>query len=293
MAGRARIPEGHPRSRSRARARRRFVGAAGVAVAVCIALAAPGFAFASRATRGVVVPKLSSGSVTATCPKGEHVSFGGVVAQFQAPPRSGAIVLPEGMRRTAPDRWTVSGTSSSAVTGSRLTAIAYCAQGAVPASTSASVKLEGSSSGSAIAACPSGTVVVGGGYNAGASPTHSEVVVRLDAPTARQWRVTALNISGAATTLTALAYCARGVAPAVRSTSLTLNAHKGGTARVSCPKGKSIVFGGLAAHSPLIGKQNAVVAPFSWTAASNSQWVVTGYNAGDVPGSLEALIYCR
>jgi hypothetical protein len=262
-------------------------------VVVCVALATPGFAFVSRATRGVVVRKLSRGSVTATCPKGEHVSFGGVVAQFHAPPHSGAIVLPEGMRRTAPNRWTVTGMSSSDVIGSRLTAVAYCARGSVPTSASSSVKVAGYSRGSTIATCPAGTVVVGGGFNAGASLQHQEIVERLAEPSARQWAVTVLNISKTKTTLTALAYCSRGGAPSAYSTTLSLPAHRGGTARVSCPKGTSILVGGLVAHSPAIGKKAAVLAPFSWTAASNSQWVVTGYNAGTVAGTLDALAYCR
>jgi hypothetical protein len=53
------------------------------------------------------------------------------------------------------------------------------------------------------------------------------------------------------------------------------------------------VFGGLVAHSPAVGKKAAVIAPFSWTASSNTQWVVSGYNAGGVAGTLDAVAYCR
>jgi hypothetical protein len=272
---------------------RRLSASATVVLAlVCIALAAPAFAFASKSTRGVVVPKLASKSVTATCPKGEHVSFGGVVAQFASPPHSGPIVLPEGMRRTAPDRWTVTGTSASDVTGSRLTAEAYCDRGPVSATVSNSVKVGGFRAGTAIATCPAGTVVVGGGYNAGASKKNQEIVARLAALSANKWAASVFNISTTATTLTALAYCAKHVPVVGYVTAVTLAAHKGGTARVSCAKGTSLVFGGLYASSPTVGKKVAAIAPFSWTAASKTQWVVTAYNAGDVAGSIDALAYC-
>ncbi len=273
---------------------RRFTAVtSGAVVIMCVALATPAIVFASKTTRGVVVPKLATRSVTTSCPRGEHVSFGGVVAQFVAPPHSGAIVLPEEMRRSASNRWTVTGTSTSDVTGSRLTAVAYCDQGSVPSSVSNSVSIGGLRVGSAIATCPAGTVVVGGGYESDASATHQEIVVRLEALSARQWAVTVLNISSAATTLTALGYCAgRGVAHE-RSTTLQLPAHTGGTARVTCPKSTSLAFGGLLANSSTSGNKTAVIAPFSWTAASTTQWVVTAYNAGDATGSLDAFAYCR
>jgi len=273
--------------------RRRFTTlTSGAIVIVCVALANPVFAFAAKVTNGVVVPKLQTRSVSATCPKGEHVTFGGVVAQFVAPPHSGAIVLPEGGRRTAPDRWTVTGTSASAVTGSRLAAVAYCDRGSVPAIASKSVAVPGLAEGSATATCPAGTIVVGGGFNAGASSDHQELVLRLDALSSRQWIVTVLNIASASTTLTSLAYCATRVAPVEHATTVNLSAHKGATARVSCPKGTSIVFGGLLANSPVVGHKAARIAPFSWTAASTTQWVVTAYNAGDASGSVDAFAYC-
>jgi len=273
---------------------RRFTAVtSGAVVIVCVALATPAIAFASKATRGVVVPKLATRSVTTTCPRGEHVSFGGVVAQFVAPPHSGAIVLPEEMRRTAANQWTVSGTSESNVAGSRLTAVAYCDRGSVPSSVSNSVSIGGLRAGSAIATCPAGTVVVGGGYDSDASAANQEIVVRLEALSARQWAVTVLNISSAATTLTALGYCARRSVAHEQSTTLKLAAHKGGTARVTCPKSTSLAFGGLAANSSTSGSKTAVIAPFSWTAVSATQWVVTAYNAGEATGSLDAFAYCR
>jgi hypothetical protein len=270
------------------------VSAAAV-VLLCIALAAPVVAFASRATRGVVVRKLESGSVTATCPKGEHVSFGGLVAEFKPPPDSTnkPVVFPEGMRRTAPDRWTVTGQSGTPGIGSRLTAIAYCDRGAVPSTASSTVAVAANRTGSVTATCPAGKVVVGGGYNSGASRAHLELMVRLERPTPTQWRVILRNIAPRATTITALAYCGPGPAPTPHVNTVKLPKNKGGTARASCPADTSLVFGGLIANSPRSGVHGADLEAFSWSAASTKQWVVTGFNDGDAGGTLEALAYCR
>ena len=230
--------------------------------------------------------------MTATCPSGEHVSFGGLVAQFQAPPRSGPIVLPEGMRRTAANRWTVTGVSSSNKIGSRLTAVAYCDTGTTPRTVSRSVKMAAFATVTATAACPAGTVVAGGGFSSGASLEHQELVVQL-AATSTQWSVTLRNITGAATSLNVYAYCAHAAAATPHTTTIALAPHKGGTARVGCPSPTKLVFGGLYAHSPAQGTKAAALAPFSWTAATTRQWVVTAYNAGDLEGHLDAIAYCR
>jgi len=283
--------------RTHARHPRRRLAAvsAAVVVVVCIALAAPVIAFASRATRGVVVRKLSNGSATATCPKGEHVSFGGVVAEFKPPANASnhPLVFPEGMRRTAPDRWTVSGQSGTPGIGSRLTSIAYCDRGAVPGTASSTVSVAAHRTGSATATCPAGEVVVGGGYDSGASLHHLELMVRLERTTPTQWRVILRNIAPRATKITALAYCGSGPAPTVHVATVSMPKNKGATARASCPANTSIVFGGLIANSPRSGIHGADLEAFSWIAATPKQWVVTGFNDGDAGGSLEALAYCR
>ena len=241
-----------------------------------------------------MVPKLRPGAATAVCPAGEHVTSGGVIGQFRPPVGNGPIMFPEGMRRTAGNKWTVYGWNNALFTGSRLTAVAYCDHGAVPAVAEQTVALPGGKVATAIAACPAGSVVVGGGYNSASSPGHLEIVVRLGLLSARQWVVSMGNFRSAGTKLTAIAYCGHGVAPTEAAAAATLGAHKGGTVRVSCPSGTSVLFGGVAASSPgTSSKQFADLAPFSWTAADTKQWVVTGYNAGNLAGTLFAVAYCR
>jgi hypothetical protein len=269
---------------------------AGAIVVICVALAVPAFGFASRSTHTVVVPQLGERSVTATCPRGEHVSFGGVISEFKPPPKTTGhpSVYPESMHRTAAGQWTVSGQSETVGTGSHLSAVAYCDRGSVPRVASSSVRLNGFDAKTAIATCPAGTVVVGGGYSSGSSLTHLEYVGQLDRESSTQLAVTMVNVVKAATTVTAIAYCGKGPAPSEHTTTLTLAGHKGGTARVSCPTHTSLVFGGVDVSPPIgkVGNFSAVI-PFSWTAQSPTQWVVSGYNIGNLSGTLIAVAYCR
>ena len=251
------------------------------------------FAFVTKNVHQVVVHKRSKGSASASCPRGEHVAFGGLVAQYQVPPGSGAEVFPVGMRRTANNRWTVYGMSGTNLTGSRLTAAAYCARGAVPSEVSKSVTLPGFGVATATATCPKGTVVVGGGYNSAATVKHIELVGRLERLASNQWLVTMINIMPGATTVTSIAYCSPGTAATQVSATRTLAPHKGGTTVVTCPKRTALVFGGVLGNTAQVGARFTAVAPFSWIARSTTQWVVTGYNAGNAAGNLSALAYCR
>jgi hypothetical protein len=283
-------------ARYRQSARARVGLVSGVIVVVCVALAVPAFGFASRSTHTVVVPQLGERSVTASCPKGEHVSFGGVISEFKPPPKTTGhpSVFPTSMRRTAAGQWTVSGASETVGTGSHLSAVAYCDRGSVPRVASSTVRLPGFDAKTAVATCPKGTVVVGGGYSSGSSRTHVEYVGQLDRESSTQLAVTMVNAVKAATTVTAIAYCAKGPAPSEHPTMLTLGGHKGGTARVSCPPHTSLVFGGVVVTPPSGSTGNfSAVIPFSWTAQSRTQWAVSGYNVGNLSGTLIAVAYCR
>ena len=268
----------------------------GATVLLCVALAVPAFGYTSRITRTVVVAQLRNGTATAVCPKGQHVSFGGVVGEFKPPPKTigHAYVFPTTMRRSARDRWTVIGQSEAIGTGSHLSAVAYCDRGTAPSIVSRTVPLPSYGVNTAIATCPPGTVVVGGGYSSGSSLTHIEYVGQLAVETPRQWAVSMVNIVKAATTITATAYCAKGPAPTEHSAVLKLAGHRMGTARVICPAPTRLVFGGVVVSPPsgTAGHLSAVV-PFSWSAPSTKQWTVKGYNLGGVTGTLVALAYCR
>lgn len=273
---------------------RRFRGrairlSAATAMFTCIVVAAPAFAYTSKITHGIWVPKTQKSGVTATCPTGKKVAFGGLVAQWD--PAHDAWVLPTGMRLTAVDRWSVYGQSLSSSRGSRLTAVALCDTTGPASVAEKTVSVAAHQVGSAVAKCPAGTVVVAGGFNTRALP-YAEVVKGLERTAADSWRATILNIGSSATTIMAIAYCGPGPAPTLQSTQINIAGYRGGTARATCPGGTTLVFGGLVAT---VGWSNNLphLIPFSFTADTTTTWSVAASNGSSVAGKLTALAYCR
>ena len=260
----------------------------------CVAIAVPAVAAVSAFTKDAKVHRFAKGSVTARCPAGQHVSFGGIVAQFR-PPAGPPYVLPGGVRRTADDQLTVYGFNNSRAAEGHLTAVAYCDNGSAPAAVERSAS-SGEGAASVVVSCPAGTVLVGGGYDGHPSPRHHDLIDSLERISSTQWRATSSELTAEQSTLTAIAYCAAGVAPKLYSTTVKVAGHTAGTARANCPAHTSLVFGGLIAQKTGAAYQaahTAQVEAFSWTAPSHSQWVVTAFNVGSRTGNLTALAYCR
>jgi hypothetical protein len=255
-----------------------------VIVVVCLALATPVFAFASRSVHDVVVPTRGAAASTAACPKGEHVGFGGMAGDIRVTFPQFRVV-PEGMRVTANNKWTVYGKGYSP--SGRLRSVAYCVRGSVgPRVVSKSAAVGRRTVGTVIATCPPGTVVVAGGYNAGTGVRNQEALRRFERVGTRQWLVT-MRVDGLSTTVTAYAYCSSGAAPRLASSTVKLTRFGNVSARASCPKGTSLVGGGLTTSS-LYGSFDVS----SLTASTSTQWVVKAGNAGN-SGSFTAEAYCR
>jgi hypothetical protein len=272
-------------------ARARLAKLSGVAVVLlCVVLAAPVWAYVSSSKRSVTVPEHGHRAVTAVCPRGQNVTFGGVIAQFDV--AHDAIAYPTGMRKTAAGKWSVYGSSLSTTRGSRLTAVAYCANVKPVITATKTVKVPEGRSGAATATCPAGTVVVGGGFNTRAFP-HFEDVKGMERRTARTWRVTILNITGGGTSLTAIAYCGHGAVPVLRAHAIRIASGSGGTVRARCPAGMQLLFGGQVSAAPGVALRLPHVFPFSFRAESKTRWAVAAGNGGGAAGTLTALAYCR
>ncbi len=270
---------------------RRLGRLSGVTVALlCVVLAAPVFAYVSRSNRGVIIPKHGSGSATARCPGKQQVVFGGMIAQFDVP--HDAIVFPTGMRKTAAGRWTATGSSLSSTRGSRLSSVAYCGSAKGTITRQKTVNVAGHRSGAAVATCPAGTVVVGGGFKTKPFPFFEDVK-GLERLTKRTWRATILNIGDQRTTITAIAYCGHGAVPVMRAHAIQVKSGRGGTVRATCPRGKVLVFGGVVAAAPGVADNQPHVFPFSLTAETTTRWAVKATNGGGHRGNLTALAYCR
>ena len=148
-------------------------------------------------------------SATATCPKGTQAVGGG----FQLPSSPGDQMTVEQSFRSSKRAWAVTGIPLEGSPAA--TAFAYCrktnakikdveATGVIPGTPGGS--------GAATASCPKGTQIIGGGFESTRGPaapnvTTTETSIRA----ANGWNVQAINNTGPPQTLTAHAYCAKGV----------------------------------------------------------------------------------
>ena len=168
-------------------------------------------------------------------------------------------MLPAGVRRTADDQLTVYGFNNSRDAEGHLTAVAYCDHGSVPAAVEAVRVRAAKGSASVVVSCPPGTVLVGGGFDGHpvAAPPRPHRR-RSSAISSTQWqRYDRATLTAEQSTLTAIAYCAPGVAPKLYSTTVKVAGHTAGTARANCPAHTSLVFGGLVAEktgAPVSGR---------------------------------------
>jgi hypothetical protein len=265
----------------------------------CGVLAVPAFAFVSRSTKSIVIPAGSTVTVTPKCPSGEHVSFGGVISQFRGPISStntnARQVITTAMHRISSNAGALTATAINSPFGAaHFTAVGYCDRGTVPTVVSKTVRVGAEALGVAKVKCPAGTVGVGGGYASGSGPHNVEYLLAMGMVTTTELGV-AISNGSAPTTLTALVYCAPGVAPAEHDKTIKVAGHKTATAEATCPAGTKLAWGGLAASIPSVTGSNDLseVIPFSWYAPSTTQWKVSAYGFGNKAGTITAVAYCR
>jgi hypothetical protein len=266
-----------------------------VAVGLILLLfASPLFAFSSKRTKSTSPAPLHAASVTARCPASEHVLFGGFQGQLRDSSLTPPIVIPIGMRITGSgNQVTVDGQdfTGSGTRRSRLTVTAYCYPGPAPTKATATKRVA-HGSGSVTATCPAGKVVVAAGFASQAGASHGHNVNRVERMGTNRVRVALANPQGGSSSLTAIAYCGTGTIPTVVSKTISLAKGSAGTAKIRCPSGKSVTFGGYIAEAVSANPGPGIYA--LRIGADNSQvWSVTGRNIGSRRGKLTALAYCR
>jgi hypothetical protein len=150
-------------------------------------------------------------TVTATCPGGKQALGGGYSAAL-AP---GATLLVQSSFRSSPQTWTAAAFSGGG-SGS-LTSYAYCRN--IPKSPVSDVTQSSNDTPYAeprtlTPRCPSGTELIGGGFEATAGPGPGEFLLlqaNAPGPDTGSWTVTEVNNSATAQSMTAHAYCLGGV----------------------------------------------------------------------------------
>jgi hypothetical protein len=167
-------------------------------------------------TKTVDVPKSSTigaqpTSVSARCPEGKRVAFGGFTAEIA--PNFTPEVHVSSLELTSPRTWTAAGLNvGDGDSSGQLTAIAYCGDVGRVDERSASVDVPSQSGHRKVTArCPSGERVAFGGFRAQVQVTDAFVLIRgLERTAGNEWTAEALNGNnnpGQFGQLTALAYC--------------------------------------------------------------------------------------
>jgi hypothetical protein len=257
------------------------------------AMAARNTAVSERAS----VPGQSVGSATARCPQGDTA----VGAGFQSPG-----FTPDDSESTA------ARTSSALIDQRRaetkafnfgaqpgdIVSWAYCRRSAPPPdvrSRTASV-LPGAV-GSAVAECPPGTGVTGGGFEGVVDLTGGAAIVVLTSmrQSPRKWLVQGANFGGAAGDLTAHAYCRR---PAPGLVTRSEDAEASGTATnavtVACPDGGRAIAGGFDGHPSIDGGNlHAAAAVTSKRADRRTSWRTVAVGVNVQTGPITAYAYCK
>jgi len=138
-------------------------------------------------------------AATAVCPSGSVVTGGGFT--------SGDSVVFDNTR--AMNGWRVD-TFNDTASADTVTSYAVCLFGTSATSTQVSnqISIAGNVSGRAVAACPAGSVVTGGGWTTTFDAT---LIITSSRKDNNNWQVEAVNTSGATQTLTAHAVCVSGI----------------------------------------------------------------------------------
>ena len=149
--------------------------------------------------------------------------------------------------------------------------------------------------------CKKGSNIVGGGFKAGpASTTGANYVWESRRVSNRAWQVSATNVSGAAGTLTTIAYCRKKAAKLGQSaTTISIPSpppQSTRSASAPCPSGKRPAAGGFLGEEAGLESALSAALPYSSRRLGPS-WIVSAVNTtgafgGGEARSLTAYAYC-
>jgi hypothetical protein len=144
----------------------------------------------------------------------------------------------------------------------------------------------------AVATCPTGTVVLGGGFSTPFDSATALAVFNSYRSGATSWTVDAVRFRGAATA-TAFAYCRRAARPIsdVTATGTIPNGGQSGGASATCPTGSHLIGGGFQSS-----RAPAATVAYSLTNMSTAPetWSLVDVNGSGASGSrtITAHAYC-
>jgi hypothetical protein len=149
---------------------------------------------------------------------------------------------------------------------------------------------------SAVAACPPGTALTGGGHRVSADSPFVAPLVYASRASGNEWRVEAVrSVFVGPSTLTAEAYCRKGAQPLTESSRTETapasedlaGAKVEATAR--CPSGQTAVAGGFAGSGTSL---EGVSTYTSARGADGTSWTVVANSTLSVQATISAIVYC-
>lgn len=290
--------------------RARLLGVVGVAVAGAIAVASltvpalaadPDKLTEVSAQKSVAYP--APVTVTATCPQGEYVGFGGWTIDNVFPQGTGAsgwafVMEPVGKKVK---QWSVSGYNRAAAREAKLTSFGYCFKGEKPKLVKQAVNIPAAGSNSAVpgesvATCPKRTTLIGGGWGVAMDIDNFGVVTptRFERSGKRALAVAVINEKEQAVELRVVAICGKGKKPKPVETKVVLGPHEVKTGTAKCPAGEKVVFGGFRADYSYLEGIAAFVSGMRRTGQTKIN--VTAGNPGlqsDDLSTFVSIAYCR
>ena len=233
-------------------------------------------------------------SAVANCPVRTKVLGGGFTAPFGA----GAGLVVYESYRSGPTSWTVSAVNAGG--SGAVTAYAYCRRTRLKVtsiSASTSVGAGFAANASLPLTCPAGTRVISGGFQTTIGPAPSQFLNTVESTGAlKQWATAAVNYRSGPETLTASAYCMKGIhpRPQFRQDQTSLSVPPFGSVSVSSACAPAPFVQGKRAHQALSAGgfyspfrlDGTVIPVITESRRSGKRWVQTAVNGGNAPGSL-------
>jgi len=236
----------------------------------------------------------ATSSAVANCPLKTKVMGGGFTAPFGA----GAELVVYESYRSGSTSWTVSAVNAGG--SGAVTAYAYCRRTKLKVtsiSASTSVGAGFAANANLPLTCPTGTRVISGGFQTTIGPAPGQFLNTVESTGGlRQWATGAVNYRSGPETLTASAYCVKGIhpRPQFRQDQTSLSVPPFGSVSVSSACAPAPFVRGKRAHQVLSAggfyspfRSDGTVIPFiTESRRSGKRWVQTAVNGGNAPGSL-------
>ena len=201
----------------------------------------------TRSATGTV-PDQQHGAAEAVCPKGTKAVSGGFKTEFFGVDLDFPFIPIEASRRARSRGWTSSGFNDGTAEGD-LTSFAYCRKQKLKADTD-TVPAPVGEFVTASAACPAGTKIVSGGFEASPVDTVGTTPVLYVSESRRaskrRWEASAFSNGNEEGELEAAAYCAKERKPKARHASTTLDSATPSASVIAhCKRRERVVSGGF------------------------------------------------